>query len=119
MDPESAEFADDGARGCRPSFAQGGLLCALGLALPLLIYGLFLILVICAVKVVPGKDGGGQYLFAPDFLVAQNWWMLYILWGPWPPFLVLRWLFIRFIAGYKGPGKVGGGLRKPLASRCS
>ena len=90
-------------------FAQAAFY-ALGLALPLLIYGLFLLLVICGVKVI-GKDGGGQYLFAPDFLVAQNWWMLYILSGSMAAFLILRWLFIRFIAGYTGPGKLGGGLR--------
>jgi len=97
-----------GARS-RAAFAQAAFY-ALGLVLPLLIYGLFLFLVICGVKVID-KRGSGQYLFAPDFLVAQNWWMLYILLGSIVALLILRSIFINAVAGYEGPGKLSGALR--------
>ena len=68
-----------GAR-LQAAFAQAAFY-ALGLALPLLIYGLFLMLIIFAVKVMPCQDCGNGYLFAPGFLVAQNWWLISILAG--------------------------------------
>ena len=68
-----------GAR-LQAAFAQGAFY-ALGLALPLLIYGLFLWLIILAVKVPPCNGCGHGYLFAPDFLVAENWWLVSILAG--------------------------------------
>ena len=98
-----------GAR-LQSAFAQAAFY-ALGLALPLLIYGLFLLLIISGMKVTPCQDCGNRYPFAPGFLVAQNWWLVSILAGFVAAFTLVRWILISFVAQYEGPGKVGGALQ--------
>ena len=98
-----------GAR-LQAAFAQAAFY-ALGLALPLLIYGLFLLLIISGMKVTPCQDCGNRYPFAPGFLVAQNWWLVSILAGFVAVFTLVRWILISFVAQYEGPGKVGGALQ--------
>ena len=105
-----------GAR-LQAAFAQAAFY-ALGLALPLLIYGLFLWLIILAVKVPPCNGCGNGYLFAPGFLVAENWWLVSILAGFVAVFTIVRWVLVTFVAKYKGPGKVGGAW-KTLSKRWS
>ena len=51
-------------------------------------------LIIFAVKVPPCKGCGNGYLFAPGFLVAQNWWLISILAGFVAVFTVVRWVLI-------------------------
>ena len=85
---------------------------ALGLALPLLIYGLFLTLVICGIRVEPyvnGNDNG--YVYAPAFLVANNWWLVLIVACFLLVFLIVRWVFVALVGGYDGPAKLGGALK--------
>jgi hypothetical protein len=62
---------------------------ALGLALPLIIYGLFLILVIWGIK-LPSASGG-DYPHSPDFLVAPDWNLPYLL-AATLAILVVLWL---------------------------
>ena len=92
-----------GAR-LQAAFAQAAFY-ALGLALPLLIYGLFLMLIIFAVKVPPCKGCGNGYLFAPGFLVAQNWWLIYILAGFVAVFTVVRWVLVTSLPNTRGPAR--------------
>ncbi|TGQ76776.1 hypothetical protein EN850_30605 [Mesorhizobium sp. M8A.F.Ca.ET.207.01.1.1] len=79
---------------------------ALGLALPLVVYGVFLVIVIWGIKISPAIGSADGYAFGPAWLVANNRVLFSLVVGGMLLFLVLRNFVIRHLARDDEPSRL-------------
>ncbi|WP_095204202.1 patatin-like phospholipase family protein [Mesorhizobium carmichaelinearum] len=79
---------------------------ALGLALPLVIYGLFLVIVIWGIKVDPAVGDMNGYAYGPQWLTTDNRILFTVLILCMLLFLVARTFVVRYLADDLAPGRL-------------